>query len=121
MTGWTGWKRASSSSPSVRSPLPVSEAVLLGTGGHARSCLDVLATTSFLVRGCVGGPPDGQLQAPYLGDDDLLPELLRDGVTDAFVAIGANPVRMRLLEHVRAVGYRTPPAVSGRSFVSPTA
>lgn len=99
----------------------MTEAIVLGTGGHARSCLDVLATTNFVVRGCVGDPPGGPLQADYLGDDDLLPALLASGTTAAFVAVGDNRVRQRLTGQLHALGFGTPAAVSGRAIVSPTA
>ena len=37
------------------------DVVVLGTAGHARSCLDVIASLGWKVRGCIGPPPSGRL------------------------------------------------------------
>ena len=99
----------------------MSELVVLGTAGHARSCLDVLATAGLNVRGCVGSAPTGQLSAKFLGGDEVLPELLADGVTDAFVAVGDNRIRARLVADLLRLGFTLPPVVSSAAFVSPSA
>jgi UDP-perosamine 4-acetyltransferase len=99
----------------------VSELVVLGTAGHARSCLDVVATTEMVVRGCVGSAPAGQLSAKYLGGDEVLPELLADGVTEALVAVGDNRTRRRLIADLLGLGFTLPPVVSRAAFVSPSA
>jgi UDP-perosamine 4-acetyltransferase len=96
-------------------------AIVLGTGGHARSCLDVLESAGVAVRGCVGGPPVGPLQVDYLGGDDVLPRLFAEGASIAFVAVGDNAVRRTLMEQIAVLGFATPAAVSSHAFVSPTA
>ncbi len=96
-------------------------AIVLGTGGHARSCLDVLESAGIAVRGCVGGPPAGALQADYLGGDEELPRLYKEGVSVAFVAVGDNAVRRALVDRITTLGFATPPAVSSQAFVSSTA
>jgi sugar O-acyltransferase (sialic acid O-acetyltransferase NeuD family) len=95
--------------------------LVLGTSGHARSCLDVAIAAGIDVRGCVGPQPSGHLQVPYLGDDEQLRSLRESGATDAFVAVGDNRVRQRLTEHVRQLGFRLRAVVSPHAFVAPTA
>jgi UDP-perosamine 4-acetyltransferase len=99
----------------------MSELVVLGTSGHARSCLDVIATSDWKVRGCVGSPPVGDLQADYLGDDGVLQQLIASGVSHAVVAIGDNHTRQRLVAEVAALGFQLPTVVSKFAVVSPTA
>jgi len=94
---------------------------MLGTSGHARSCLDVALAAGVEVRGCVGPQPQGQLQVPYLGDDDLLDALHAAGATEAFVAIGDNRVRQRVTEKVTSRGFRMTALVSPHAYVAPNA
>jgi UDP-perosamine 4-acetyltransferase len=95
--------------------------IIIGTGGHARSCLDVLAETGFAVRGCVGGAPTGRLQANYLGTDDVLARLRDDGVDNALVAVGDNRLRRKLTNELTEMGFRLPAVVSRHAVVSATA
>jgi sugar O-acyltransferase (sialic acid O-acetyltransferase NeuD family) len=95
--------------------------VLIGSGGHARSCLDVLTGTDFVVKGCVGGTPVGRLQTDYLGTDEVLADLQAAGVDNALVAVGDNRVRQRLTAQLIALGYALPAVVSAEAFVSETA
>jgi UDP-perosamine 4-acetyltransferase len=96
----------------------VSDVVVLGTGGHARSCLDVIASLGWTVRGCVGAPPEGRLQAEYLGTDDVLLKLRSDGVPDAVIAVGDNQLRARLALEVRKLAFNLPPVISAHATVS---
>lgn len=95
--------------------------VVLGTGGHARSCLDVLSTTGVHVEGCVGDPPQGRLDAPYLGGDERLPSLRSDGVDTLFVAVGDNRTRARLSADARRLRFELVAVVSSSAVVSPSA
>jgi UDP-perosamine 4-acetyltransferase len=92
--------------------------VVLGTGGHARSCLDVALAAGIDVGGCVGPAPQGSLQTHYLGDDDVLPALRQKGATEAFVAVGDNRVRQRLTGAARQLGFRLCTIVSPSAYVS---
>ncbi len=98
----------------------MSRVVVLGTGGHARVCVDVLQAAGHQVTGCVGGAPEGALQVPHLGGDDALAGLVAhaDG---ALVAIGDNRLRQRLAAHVSSLGYRLVTAIHPRATVAPTA
>jgi UDP-perosamine 4-acetyltransferase len=94
--------------------------VVLGTSGHARSCLDVALSAGVDVLGCVGPPPHGRLQVPHLGGDDVLPGLRANGVTDALVAVGDNRMRQRLTGEAHRLGFRMRTVVSPTAFVAAT-
>lgn len=98
--------------------------LLLGAGGHARSCIDVIEQeASFQVAGLVGLPGevgDLVLGYPVLGTDDDLPSLFRD-YAHALVTIGqikSPEVRIRLFEAGEKGGCRLPVIVSPRAYVS---
>lgn len=94
--------------------------VILGTGGHARACLDVLLSKAELdAVGCLGGPPTGPLQVPYLGDDSRLKDLLDGGVRRVFVAVGDNEVRRRLVAMAVGQGLTPVSLESSAASISP--
>lgn len=98
------------------------QVVVLGAGGHARVCLDLLLqSTELEVVGCLGTPDDRPLQRPVLGDDDTLPALADSGVTHAFVAVGDNSLRAALTARVRELGLGVVNAVSRHAWLAPTA
>lgn len=83
--------------------------VVLGAGGHARASLDVLlADDGYEVVGCVAGSDEGRLQVPLLGDESALEGLWKDGVRHAFVAIGDNRSRRRVVGDLRRAGWQLP-------------
>jgi UDP-perosamine 4-acetyltransferase len=94
---------------------------MIGTSGHARSCLDILDSIGRTVVGCVGDPPGGDLQAPYLGSDETLARLRTQGVTDAVIGVGNNEVRRRLMAELELLGFHLPSIVSAHAVVSKTA
>ena len=94
--------------------------VVLGTGGHARVCVDVLLTAGIPVLGCVGGEPVGPLEVPHLGPDEVLSDLAR-GTTSAFVAVGDNAVRQQLADMLTATGWSLVSAVHPAATVARTA
>lgn len=101
--------------------------LLVGAGGHARACIDVIEQEGrFQVGGLVGLPNEvGEhiLGYPVLGTDVDLVSLLRDH-THALITIGqiktAAP-RMRLFNLLQQAGYALPIIVSPRAYVSPRA
>jgi UDP-perosamine 4-acetyltransferase len=74
----------------------VTKLVGLGAGGHARVVIDILRLqpewSEILLLDkdpdLVGTEIDG---AKVIGDDDALPQLVRDGVRSAFVGLGSSP------------------------------
>jgi UDP-perosamine 4-acetyltransferase len=97
---------------------------LIGAGGHAKVIIDILRTDdSVEIIGCVS-PNPGQvavLGVPILGGDEIIPELFRDGVKSAFIAIGDNPTRVRFLRHLKELGFGIVNAVSPAAIISTSA
>jgi UDP-perosamine 4-acetyltransferase len=94
--------------------------VLVGSGGHAKVVAEIFEEAAdFEIIGCTSRDSTTDvLGYPILGDDDLLPELLRDGVRYAFVALGENNLRRKLIRHVTALGFELVNAVSRKAVVS---
>ena len=98
--------------------------LLLGAGGHARACIDVIEREGrFSIGGLLGLP--GQLGTwvlgyPVLGTDVDLPRLLREH-RHALIAVGQIKTpehRMRLFELARSCACSFPVIVSPRAQVS---
>lgn len=98
--------------------------LLIGAGGHARACIDVIeAEGRFAVVGLVGQMHEvggDVLGYPVLGDDADMPALLaRCG--RALITVGqiASPnVRMRIAGQLATLGAEMPAIVSPRAYVS---
>ena len=100
-----------------RTPLRL---VLVGSGGHAKVVVEILEESpEFQIAGCtsVDGSSD-LLGYTVLGGDDRLPQLLQDGVRHAFVAIGENDLRQKLMVHITALGFTLVNAISPRAMIS---
>lgn len=95
--------------------------VMLGTGGHARSCLDAVAGSGLDICGCVGAAPTGPLSVPYLGGDEVLPSLLDQDVSQAFVAVGDNERRAAVTRTVLDLGFELAVLIAPTARVAPTA
>ena len=98
--------------------------LLIGAGGHARSCIDVIEQHGqFEIYGLIGMPTEvGQdvLGCRVLGDDTALPELLAR-CPSALVAVGqidSPALRIDLFNKAQEAGFRLPPIVSPRAYVS---
>jgi UDP-perosamine 4-acetyltransferase len=96
--------------------------VVIGNGGHARACIDAWPTTSpHQPVGCTGSDPAEHGEVPYLGQDDVLPGLVRSGTTRAFVAIGSPGLRARLTRDAEGLGLIPFTVVSDSAQVARTA
>ena len=98
--------------------------VIIGAGGHAKVVLEVLrALGSMEVVGLIDPAPAAKavLGAPVLGDDSRLPQLRREGVEGAFVALGTNGLRQRIGAQLAASGYALPTAIHPSALISPSA
>jgi UDP-perosamine 4-acetyltransferase len=95
--------------------------VVIGAGGHAAVCIDLLLESGTDVVGAVTAAPSVRpLQVPVLGTEDELPRLHAEGVRRAFVAIGDNRTRQRVCAEVGALGFTLVNAVSPRAHLAQT-
>ena len=100
--------------------------LLVGAGGHARSCIDVIEQAGLKIAGLVGQRPEvGSAVLGYavLGTDDDLPALAK---ANAFALVTVGQVdtpgpRIRLYERLLEVGFRLPKVISPLAYVSPHA
>ena len=98
--------------------------VVIGAGGHASVVIEALrAAARFTIWGIADPNPlrPEVLGIPVLGGDDCLPELRRDGVEAAVVAIGDNQLRQAIAGRLLTQGFIFPPVVHPTAFISPTA
>lgn len=101
--------------------------LLLGAGGHARSCIDVIEQEGrYTVGGLVGLEREVGLQVmgySVLGVDDDLPDLLPrfESVLITVGQIKSPEERMRLHEILQANHCNLPVIISPRAYVSPYA
>ena len=100
------------------------EIILIGCGGHARSCIDVIELTGLykisglVEKDYVNGKEN--FGYPIIGTDNDLPDL-RKKYEFALVTVGhikSGASRVRLLGLLMDLGYKLPVIVSPRSYVS---
>jgi UDP-perosamine 4-acetyltransferase len=96
--------------------------VLLGAGGHAKVVIHAIRSSDqYSIAGCIADGPVRNLEdVPVLGNDSILPRLRSEGIKCAFVAIGANEVRMKLGEKLISLGFSLPAIISAESSVAPS-
>ena len=101
----------------------------LGAGGHARVVIEILRLMGdFELIGLLDPKPELKdtdvLKVPVLGDDNLLPDLYRQGVLHIFLGLGSTgdtQPRRNLYEHALAQGFLPVQAIHPRSIISPSA
>ena len=99
--------------------------VLVGAGGHCRSCIDVIEQDGrFEILGIVdregSDGSDTVLGYPRVGSDADLPALRKE-CGHALVTIGqirSVAVRIRLFEDLKAAGFELPVIISPLAYVS---
>jgi sugar O-acyltransferase (sialic acid O-acetyltransferase NeuD family) len=98
--------------------------LLVGAGGHARSCIDVIEREGrFAVAGLIGLPHEvgcRVLGYPVLGTDATLPDMLGE-YPIAFVSIGQIETpepRLRIFSLLQQSGNELPVIVSPLAYVS---
>lgn len=99
--------------------------LLVGAGGHARACIDVIEGEGrFTVKGLVGLPSEVGSQIlgyPVLGSDDDLPMLVRE-CSNALIAVGqikTPDLRIRLFDLIKQNSRELPAIISPHAYVSP--
>jgi UDP-perosamine 4-acetyltransferase len=98
--------------------------VIIGSGGHAKVVIELVrAEGKYQIKGCTGLGETGFVlgDIPILGTDSVLPAMLAYGTKKAFVAIGDNHLRLRLLSQVSEMGFELINAISPNAVVSASA
>ncbi len=107
--------------------MKASRIVLLGAGGHARVLLDAMRTAGDTLPECAldaakhGTSVDG---VQIVGGDDMLPDLVKDGVTKFLLGMGGSgnaTLRPRLWESATHAGLKPHSVIHPRAIVSPLA
>jgi sugar O-acyltransferase (sialic acid O-acetyltransferase NeuD family) len=101
--------------------------ILLGAGGHARACIDVIEQERrYRIAGLLGATAElGAVNCGYrvIGADDALAHL-RAQYQYAFVGIGqihSPDIRMRVFKQLLDLGFELPAIVAPTAYVSPHA
>jgi UDP-perosamine 4-acetyltransferase len=94
--------------------------LVVGAGGHARVCLEILHGAGHHVIGCLSR--DGRASVPLriaiVGRDDDLEARIAAGDRHVFVAVGDNRSRLAVGARVEAAGGTLVTAVSPHAIVS---
>ncbi len=98
--------------------------LLIGAGGHARSCIDVIETVGqFEIAGLVEKDKnvDGSnLGYPIIGTDDDL-KVLRQQVKNTIITVGqikSPKIRIKLYQLLKELDFTLPVIVSPHAYVS---
>jgi UDP-perosamine 4-acetyltransferase len=115
----------SPASSATVAPVVDRSGVVVGAGGHALVCIEVLRRMGHDIAGCVSsdGRPGADLTAlgvDMIGTDRDLEALLTPDRW-AFVAIGDSSARRSLVDRVTSLGAELVSAISPDALVSPTA
>lgn len=96
--------------------------IVLGDGGHAKVCIELLQAMGRTVDWCIGvSDASTCLGIPVLHGDDELVRLRADGYRLAFVAIGSNSLRHRLATMALDLDFELVNAISPLAVISPSA
>jgi sugar O-acyltransferase (sialic acid O-acetyltransferase NeuD family) len=100
------------------------ELILIGAGGHAHSCIDVIERCGqYQIAGLIGMPKEMRahhLGYPVIATDSDLPELAKS-YKNAFIAVGqieSPEGRIQLYRKLLELGYRLPTIISPLAHVS---
>ena len=96
--------------------------ICFGAGGHAKALIEILQSNkSYQLVGLLDSETDlhGKIfmNVPVLGNDDLLPQVVRDGVQRFFIGLGGigdNGPRRRLFN--MAIRYGLKPSITSTRF-----
>jgi len=101
--------------------------LLIGGGGHCRSCIDVIeAEGKYKIAGIIeqtGGNSESVLGYQILGNDNDLSELVKECST-ALITVGQiknAELRVRLFQQLRGIGFELATIISPRAYVSKNA
>ena len=100
-----------------------SDVVVVGAGGHAKVCIELLRAQGARVAVCVGTDPAQLfcLDVPVVCGDHHLQGLRAQGYRRAFIALGGNRLRQRLADFAISLGYDLVNAISPTACIAPSA
>ena len=105
--------------------MPEKEIILIGGGGHCRSCIDVIEISqAFKIAGIVERPGSNKtkliLGYPIIGYDDELSTLRKqyDYALITVGQIGSGTIRQDLFKGLKALGFILPVIISPLAHVS---
>lgn len=107
----------------------VTKVIGLGAGGHTKVVIEILRHyDSYEITGLLDPKPElkgkNLMGVPVLGNDNLLPDLKRDGIDHFFVGLGSigdTGPRCRLFEFALERGMKPINAIHPHSIISPSA
>jgi len=98
--------------------------IIIGAGGHAKSCLDVIELEGrYKIAGFIDKNESNSVDLfgyPIIGTDDDLPQL-RGKYENALISVGqisSSSVRTKLFKFLIELDYQLPVIVSPRAYVS---
>lgn len=99
-----------------------SEIIVVGAGGHAKVCIELLREMGEQVAFCIGNSDSTEkcLGVKVLNGDGHLARLHSEGYYKIFVAIGSNKLRDSLGSYAQKLGFHLVNAISTRAVISPT-
>jgi len=102
----------------------VDEIILIGAGGHARACIDVLEEENqFEIAGLIEkgeSISNESLGYPVIGTDDDL-KVLRQQYKNALITVGqikSPKIRIKLYQLLKELDFTLPVIVSSQAYVS---
>lgn len=97
--------------------------LVIGAGGHAAVVIDVARAAGWApLLALDPGAQTEVLGVPVRGGDELVGEVLAEGLIDAgTVAIGNNELRRKIGRNLRFLGCVTPPIFHPTAVISPSA
>ena len=98
--------------------------ILIGAGGHAHACIDVIEQHGgYQIAGLIGRPDeidDHHFGYPVIGTDTDLSNLVKT-ITHALITLGqikTSAHRIRLYQQVVALGFHLPTIIAPSAYVS---
>ncbi len=97
--------------------------IIVGAGGHAKVCIELLREMGEEIAYCVGETDSGHscMGVPVLCGDSNLSQLRSKGFHRAFIAVGSNQARYKLATLSIQHGFHLVNAISPHAVISPSA
>ena len=97
--------------------------IVIGAGGHAKVCIELLRDMGEQVAYCVAGDDSVKTccGVDVLAGDQHIERLRVEGFNRVFVALGSNRLRARFGLLATSMGYQLVNAISSRASISPSA